>query len=686
MPTDSLANGYDLGLPAAQVFLIFDTDKIYQETIKVETQKDSFGDLVVYWTDIMHLHENAIYLKENNGAVATFVKNDSHETKGLRIEPERTLSASTRIRKNLYRSLFRINSAPVAPTDSADAHYYHQTTTTVTKKTRDSQLVKGLESLNETMPLPPTMHAPLPPASQMLSKLDVSTANSILEGRLLAECRKSMATSVIITPGFKSAAINKFHELHNQGHNLQEIAQQVLNNAQETTDRVSLIQSRTEAILTQQLDLTEYPIPRLFIALPEETAMHGSRNWFRTKFRLHFICECGTHTKASGGMVPNHFHLAKHEGYLICQPTEFFKKYGPFLLLMLELIKVGTSIAGHTVPALASLKSVGFIDSVQQNVESVTAQIDYSLECIDKQLTKIRASSSEDFVDTEPRTAVTQQDLTNYLSNVEGLKGAELRQLRSFLKTSEEENLLGNLYRMTTSDGHVKWVCYDHYRASNQEQHAQKIHDVVNQARGKFDEQLGRIRITLTSSSTANEFYNTLSNSKGVIELVVDLEWRCTESDLGELRDTLKKSSVQVLRLDFGEFGAGLVGRSLRKLLSPSARYQVLSQILELPNMKVIHIVLPKDFHMLSNFHPKRPSRLRKLSFELAAKSFRGMELGLLAEALKTNSTLTKLDLWDNSIRDNGAQALSEALKINSTLTTLNLRNNSIGDNGAQAL
>ncbi|KAG0312259.1 hypothetical protein BG000_006290, partial [Podila horticola] len=44
MPPDSLANGYDSGLPVAQVFLIFDTDKYYQETIEVETQKDSFGD------------------------------------------------------------------------------------------------------------------------------------------------------------------------------------------------------------------------------------------------------------------------------------------------------------------------------------------------------------------------------------------------------------------------------------------------------------------------------------------------------------------------------------------------------------------------------------------------------------------------------------------------------------------
>ncbi|KAG0345399.1 hypothetical protein BG005_001315, partial [Podila minutissima] len=57
-----------------------------------------------------------------------------------------------------------------------------------------------------------------------------------------------------------------------------------------------------------------------------------------------------------------------------------------------------------------------------------------------------------------------------------------------------------------------------------------------------------------------------------------------------------------------------------------------------------------------------------------------------LAEALKTNSTLTTLGLRNNSIGENGTRALAEALKTNSTLTTLGLRNNSIGENGTQAL
>ncbi|KAF9386232.1 hypothetical protein CPB97_003913 [Podila verticillata] len=115
-----------------------------------------------------------------------------------------------------------------------------------------------------------------------------------------------------------------------------------------------------------------------------------------------------------------------------------------------------------------------------------------------------------------------------------------------------------------------------------QEKYTQKLRNMIKRAQGEFDEQLGRVIITLTSGFAAAEFYNTVSKVKGVLEFIADL---------------------------------------------------------------------------------RRES-----------------------EALKTNSTLTTLDLSGNSIGNNGVQALAEALKTNSTLATLELQNNSIGDTGAQLL
>ncbi|KAF9322448.1 hypothetical protein BG006_002390 [Podila minutissima] len=62
------------------------------------------------------------------------------------------------------------------------------------------------------------------------------------------------------------------------------------------------------------------------------------------------------------------------------------------------------------------------------------------------------------------------------------------------------------------------------------------------------------------------------------------------------------------------------------------------------------------------------------------------LELQVLPEALKSDSTLTTLELWCNKIGYIGALALSAALKTSSTLTTLELWLNLIRDNGAQAM
>ncbi|KAG0300365.1 hypothetical protein BGZ98_009243 [Dissophora globulifera] len=484
-------------------------------------------------------------------------------------------------------------------------------------------------------------------------------------------------------------------ELKLQGSVLEQLAHKMIEMQQQALDRLTLIQSKTEAILTQQVELAEYPIPRLFIVLPEEPTKYDPSNWFRTKFRLHFICECGEHTKVAGSKLPDHLHLAKHEGYLVREPTKFFKKYGPFLLLMLELIKTGINVAGCVVPALASMKVTELVDSAQEtaknvidiktvmDIRTVIDQIDYSLKCIDKQLENDQASSTGDANGSEHRAPTMQQYLVNYLNKVEAIEGVELRQLGSFLKTSKEDNILGNLYRMTTSDGHVKWVCYDHYRAGYQEAHTQKLRDLVNLAMGEFNEQLGRISIKLTSSFAAAQLFDALHKARGALELTIELHGECTRSDLDGLVESLRKSRISILRLVLSSLQTTLGSR----LLSTSARYEALFRISELPNLKLVHFALPKDVKKILHFQSKRNgSNHFRLSIDMNPGSIGQKDFLILVEKLKTNSTLTSLDLTSNSIGDIGGQALGEALTTNSTLTTLYLMSNSIGDIGGQAL
>jgi Ran GTPase-activating protein (RanGAP) involved in mRNA processing and transport len=54
-----------------------------------------------------------------------------------------------------------------------------------------------------------------------------------------------------------------------------------------------------------------------------------------------------------------------------------------------------------------------------------------------------------------------------------------------------------------------------------------------------------------------------------------------------------------------------------------------------------------------------------------------------LAEALKFNETLLKIELGSNCIGAEGAKSIAEALKVNSTLQKIVLLKKSIGDEGA---
>ncbi|KAG0053389.1 hypothetical protein BGZ83_001223 [Gryganskiella cystojenkinii] len=427
-------------------------------------------------------------------------------------------------------------------------------------------------------------------------------------------------------------------------------------------------------------------IPRLFIILPETSTAWDPTTMFRTKFRLHFICECGEHTKTTEDTIPHDLHLAKHEGYIINKSTTFFETYGTYMLLMLNMIKTGYKIAGLVIPVLANSKTINLLNSTQSAIDSASSKIsedvDYALEYM-KEISTPHEPQETNAVDSIGDARVLQDDLTRYLQGAVRLEGKEeLRLFVAYLSENSPCTSLGNLYRMTTKDGHVKWVCRDHYRTSYEENHTQKLCEIVKLAGGEFDQQQGRIKIALKSSSEATEFYNVVSKAKDVLELIVDLHWECTWSDIRALEDALKNSRVSILRLDLGRFRTSFGSN----ILSTSAQYGVLSRLKELPNMKAIDIVLPKELIKLISFQWTTSSQHCTLSLEMTAGSIGGKDIRILAEMLKTSSALITLILGSNKTGDSGAQVLAKALTTNSTLTTLNLESNNIGDDGAQAL
>ncbi|KAF9923763.1 hypothetical protein BGZ65_008687, partial [Modicella reniformis] len=199
--------------------------------------------------------------------------------------------------------------------------------------------------------------------------------------------------------------------------------------------QLSLLQNQVQAVMTQTYELHEYPIPRLFVVLPHGDSSWNIKNPFSNNFRLYFLCECGEHTTSTNSRIPHHIHLAKHEGYDITRPTEFFKQYGPYALTILKMLRFSISVVGIAVPALSKLINIDVIDQAHMSLKQLSCAtisgMDNVIRCIE---TSVEEGEAVDGV-------------RDMMKNNEALEGADLRKLDTFLKNKDENKVLGNLYR-----------------------------------------------------------------------------------------------------------------------------------------------------------------------------------------------------------------------------------------------
>ncbi|CAF0798927.1 unnamed protein product [Adineta steineri] len=195
-----------------------------------------------------------------------------------------------------------------------------------------------------------------------------------------------------------------------------------------------IFNTKIDAIQRQIFEQAEYPIPHLFIVLPEETAFNPS-TWFCHTYRLHFLCDCENE---------NERHFALLDGYKISKPHEFFRKYGPYLRHILSVIKGMACVGSIVLPQLSSIHMGLSNFTALQKKEFCHTIIDKA-EQAGEVLSKVEECLN---ISTE---AIIQE-----------VDGATLRQIRRYLEKVDNHDTLGNLHRSMTSDGHVRWVCVKH--------------------------------------------------------------------------------------------------------------------------------------------------------------------------------------------------------------------------------
>ncbi|KAI8606246.1 hypothetical protein EDD21DRAFT_31329 [Dissophora ornata] len=420
--------------------------------------------------------------------------------------------------------------------------------------------------------------------------------------------------------------------------------QQMTSMQQQALDRLAIIQNRVQVALSQTYELHEYPIPRLFIILPKEKRKRDKiQRRFVKQFRLYFLCECGAHTKVEGSKISHDIHLANHEGYDIQKPDEFFEKYGSYVLTMLQMVKYGFIAAGIAVPILGHLKLIEAIDVVQDNLDFAQSTIG---SLVDESITFVQGQTKDTSEGLKTKDASeglkTTADQTE-LGKQEVLEGADLRQLQSYLSINDKNRVLGNLYRIVTLQGYVKWVCMEHHHDLYHHVAVNELRDIIVANRGSFVEEKGIVKVGFQSNILATQFYEAMTKSRCIQDLTITLDWEMTKDDIKYFSTAVTKANV--VRLDLRGCGFGGLtdadSSQFRPLLELMANGRIQSMTLNCHNLQFLNTEVSTM---------KNATQLRELSLGIHAFSPQGKSK--LLEIVENCRWLTSLTITVNYAHD----------------------------------
>ncbi|KAF9214484.1 hypothetical protein BGZ59_003625 [Podila verticillata] len=558
---------------------------------KLEVIKDKSGNLVIYWDDVERNFKNVDCLLNDDVAVS-FVRDEVGELlmpHRIKYYPNSVLtvvekegtsppSSWSSVSSSRPQSIVSLNSAREMEDIVNDL-----TVATVTSTPTSSGKSKPKRSPGSGLVRAPSFaiihssqqaffahQAEVDVYNQQLSVARAEDRQAIIDK--IEESGKKLEAKIeenikLTEQVAQSAA--ELNEAQQQILKMQEMHARMMT---EVLERTQKLDKRVKALATMTLELFEFQVPRLFIVLPDKLDSWGDIwNPLTERFRLYFLCECGEHTKdPTNSNRPNHIHMALHEGYPVTRPNEFFKQYGPYLLTVMEMVRYGTAIAGSVVPALGQLGITYGIEQMQQAVDisknKFTPLLDKSIAFTQSKLGSSFGSSGGE----------------NSFETREALQGADLRHLASFLESADTSKALANLYRTVTPDGHVKWVCSEHFNINHDTRASEKLVEVVEKYNGKADKSKASIEVSLPDSGAASELYGALEHAQYFNVLFVNFEWEVSKADLESLYQTIMLSGITDLRVA----GQGLRKAPIFDSINYKNRFDPLISLVTAPKLR----------------------------------------------------------------------------------------------------
>ncbi|KAI8600821.1 hypothetical protein EDD21DRAFT_124451 [Dissophora ornata] len=371
----------------------------------------------------------------------------------------------------------------------------------------------------------------------------------------------------------------------------------LLDTQNQILNQLAVVQKRVQAAITQSRELHEYPIPRRFIVLPKQKHHIGKLvSLFAMKFQLFFLCECGAHTMTVGSVIPHEIHLAKHEGYDIDQPDKFFERYGNYVLTVMKILKFGVAATSVAAPALAHLKLCEGIDAIEKYISKVKSGVEFVVDGAVNYGENLLNNAKEGVSPGPGKFDLEKSDV---------LEGADLRQLETFLTSRDKGRVLGNLYRITV-EGHVKWVCIDHYREDYRPSKMQLFKDIVEASNGRLYEDLAEAFVNLSTSTLGKQFCKALTKARRIRKLQINLSWKVTKEDLRLLAAVISKANITSLHVS-----GRLIKEPTLDVIHKGSRYNPLLELLSEGQ------ILSLELHDFKNFFQHISSSSIRMSPQL---------------------------------------------------------------------
>ncbi|KAF9345748.1 hypothetical protein BGX34_004510 [Mortierella sp. NVP85] len=318
-----------------------------------------------------------------------------------------------------------------------------------------------------------------------------------------------------------SEALERIQQIDQQAKDSQGRYEQLLQQRyQETLQAfhyLTLVQYRVQAILTASSQ--NLPVPRLFIALPEPTAVVDGQNEPHLQLRV-----------TKNGNELHEIHLVDHPGYELVNQDDFIKKYGAYLLTMIYMVKYGIKAGGLIVLPLLGLKDATNIRESQGHLQSIMKNIKCLVDA-----TIAHLESAIGIIDSG--TIIIHQDLDSL----------ELSQLQSHLKLKDGEGSIEDLWPVATPDGHYAWICRYH------------LLEYYNSALLRLKVAIGasggvcrdtKVQLKITSETTTKRLYDAITDVCRVQNMRKWEELRNGISGLGGLSSAARSPSEIVSTLD----------------------------------------------------------------------------------------------------------------------------------------